>query len=312
MSAPGLDPAVLDAAVHWFVQLQAAKPAERATLMPHWQAWLGAHEAHARAWTEVEALWGRFDALPQGPGAGAAAQQALQHSRRRALRRAGSAALGLLAVASPVLWLAQQRPELHTAHGQTAHWTLADGAGVWLNSGSEVRLHAQAPQTHLRLEDGELFVESGAQPLRLSVGALQLHSQGAHLALQRRDAAPWLHVFEGAVRVAGPEHAPYWVRAHQARALQDDGQGRHAAAQVQRESWRRGLLVAQSLRLDEFLQELGQHHRVWLSCEPAVAARRLFGSYELAQLDHSLQAAAQALGLRLRRPLPGWVQVLAA
>ncbi|MFN5048831.1 DUF4880 domain-containing protein, partial [Roseateles sp.] len=137
----GTNGQVLKEAADWFARLQ--DPALSEPERRRWQAWHQTSPRHAAAWREVEAVWGDLSplqALPAGLAQETLARAGLQ--RRRLLQRSGTALLGLGAVATLGWQIQAQHPlaDLRTALGQRGHWTLPDGAGLWLNSASAADL----------------------------------------------------------------------------------------------------------------------------------------------------------------------------
>ena len=74
-------------------------------------------------------------------------------------------------------------------------------------------------------------------------------------------------------------------------------------------AWTRGLLIAENMRLADFLSELARYRRGHLGCDPKVADLRIVGTYALADTDRVLAALEATLPVRVRTPLPWWVVV---
>ncbi|MDC6170962.1 DUF4880 domain-containing protein, partial [Paucibacter sp. XJ19-41] len=157
MSGP--DSQVLAQAADWFARLQ--DPALSEPERRRWQAWQQASPQHAAAWREVEAVWGSLSPLQGLP----LAQETLARAglqRRRLLKRSGAALLGLGGVATLGWQIQAQHPlaDLRTAVGQSGHWTLADGAELWLNSASAADLREDGSRRRVQLHHGELLLDS--------------------------------------------------------------------------------------------------------------------------------------------------------
>jgi transmembrane sensor len=67
-------------------------------------------------------------------------------------------------------------------------------------------------------------------------------------------------------------------------------------------AWTDGVLVAKQMRLEAFCAELARHRAAPLRCDPAVAALRVSGVFQLDGLDpvgRALQMLARTLPVRL-------------
>jgi len=71
-------------------------------------------------------------------------------------------------------------------------------------------------------------------------------------------------------------------------------------------SWLNGMLVAHSMRLDDFLTELSRYSRQPLSCDPAVAGLRVSGSYPVADISRILDALSATLNLKVESVTRFW------
>lgn len=325
MSGP--DSRVLAQAADWFARLQ--DPALSEPERRRWQAWRQASPQHAAAWREVEAVWGELSPLQALPAR--LAQETLARAglqRRRLLKRSGAALLGLGAVATLGWQIQALHPlaDLRTALGQRGHWTLADGAELWLNSASAADLREDASRRSVQLRHGELLLDSRSDRAALPrvlqldtpLGQLRpLGVLGARLAVLLEDGGRQglLSVYSGVVELRPRRGQVRRIEAGQSLGLNLGLSAQSAAAPLRpatalREAWTRGLLVAEQLRLDEFLHELSRHRHGRLDCAEALAARRLVGAYPLGDTEASLAAALASLGLRTRTVLPGWTRVV--
>lgn len=317
-----LPPEVLAQAADWFARLQ--DPAADAGERSRWSAWHASSPRHAQAWREVEAVWGGFDALPPALAQQALAQAAgRQRARRQLLKRGGAGLLSVMGV-SVLGWQAlQPQAALQTAHGQTGQWTLADGSRLWLNTASRADLAFGPQQRQIRLLEGELLLQAEAdrqllpRPLLLDTGRAQLRvaddgpSRFAWRELGREGGL--LSVYQGRVELAlrQGDAPPRRVSAGQSLQLRPGGELAEGRALALHEAWSRGLLVAENMRLDDFLAELSRYRRGWLDCEPALASLRLVGSFPTQDSERALQALAETLPLQIGRPLPGWTRLRA-
>ena len=74
-------------------------------------------------------------------------------------------------------------------------------------------------------------------------------------------------------------------------------------------AWLRGQLVAERLRLADFLDQVGRYRRGVIRCDPRVADLIVSGVYALDDTDRILASLARALPLRVSRYTAYWVVV---
>ncbi|MFY9476981.1 MAG: FecR domain-containing protein [Aquabacterium sp.] len=310
---------VLEQASHWYALLQADEVSEADRT--GWQRWLAADASHARAWARVEAMSQRFDALPvmtDRPAAVRALHRAQGAGRRRALKVMGAAGVGALGG-----WLVARdeglhplRADLRTGVGGQRTLVLADGSRVWLNSASALRVAFGARERHLELLKGELLIDTAYdanRPLVVSTEEGRMHALGTRFGVYREGGRCHVSVFQGAVDVRA-RHADHRFVVPAGQHVSLTGHEMHApeAATPMREAWTRGLLVADDIRLGDFVDELARYQVGHLACSPAVAGLRLVGVFPLNNIEQIYAALEQALPVKVTRRLPWWRQVDAA
>ncbi len=308
-----LDYQVLQAAAQWFAVLQADAVSE--SDRQAWCAWVAIPE-HAKAWQRVEQISGRFEPLTDGPFSPAAnvLLQRREPNRRQAFKTlsilCGGALLAFAGGASPWRsWAADHRTDV----GEVRDWRLEDGSRLWLNTDSAMAVAFTDQARQLSLYRGEALLQASAERrpllLRTSEGDLQVHGVAKFSVLQR-DGNTQLSVFEGAVdiRPAGGDGARTVVQGQQ--TVFDN---RHIKperpVQPGRQAWSSGVLLADDLRLDEFIAELARYRQGYLGCDPRIAGLRVVGAYPLADTERILDALASTLPLRINRRLPWWVSL---
>lgn len=323
---------MLQAAAEWFAVLQDEKvsAAER----QGWQEWLEAREEHRQAWLQVEAVSRSFARLPRAGQSGEAARLAVEAGsrQRRLQRRQVVKALALFAAVGGLAWGgrrlglgASEAADFQTARGETREVLLADGTRVWLNTDSAITVGYRGDERRLGLLRGEVLVETGAgeagvddpaapRPLRLATPEGLLRPLGTRFLVRRDEAGSGgesLAVFAGAVEItphAAPE-ACQVIGAGQQVRYDRNGVAVPQAAQAARQAWSRGMLVADDMRLGDFLAELSRYRSGHLGWDPAVAELRLVGAFPLGDTDRILAGLEESLPLRVRRILPWWVSV---
>ncbi|MET1077774.1 MAG: FecR family protein [Pseudomonas sp.] len=316
--AAARDYAILMQAAEWFAVLGS----EHCCAQQHqqWHAWLASSPEHAAAWRRVEAISGQFQRLPD-PLQRGAARSALQQgasTRRQALGLmallCGGTALSLL-TARFAPWQAWTAT-LRTGTGEVRESRLADDSQLWLNSGSAVDIDYGPDLRRLQLWRGELLLFSApdratpARPLVVDSAYGRMRAQGSRFSVREEAAATRLTVFQGAVEVR-PQGggALQLVQAGQQLCFGPQAFAPLTAAQQGRQAWRRGILQADNMRLDDFIAELAPHCPGYLGCAPAVAQLRLVGAFPLADPQRIFAALEASLPVRVVRRLPWWVSV---
>ena len=318
----GSDPTgatVLEQAANWYALLQAdeVSEADRAG----WQRWLSSDARHAKAWARVEAMSRRFDTLPtltDRPAAVHALHRAQGAGRRRALKVMGAAGVGAVSG-----WLAMRdegwysvRADYRTRVGERREVALADGSHLWLNSASALAVQFDRRHRRLALLKGELLVEAAHdahRPLLVTTAEGQVHALGTRFGVCRQNGQCQVSVFDGAVEVsAGPQAQRTLLRAGQQLSFTAENLQRAEPASRLREAWTRGLLVADDMRLGDFVAELARYQSGYLACAPGVADLRLVGVFPLGDVEQIYASLERALPVKIKRPLPWWRQVDAA
>lgn len=217
-----------------------------------------------------------------------------------------------------------------TATGEVREFALPGGTRVVLNTASAVDVDFSGAERRLRLLAGEaLFGGTGGRnprPLVVTSPQGALRAGGAHVdgarvdaredaprfALRLEGATALLTVFEGVVNIDTSASA-----SGQRRRVPAGQQVRFDArrlspsepADAARQSWSRGVLLAQDIPLGELIAELGRYSRRHYSVAPEVASLRVLGGYPWRDPDRVLTMLQSVLPIRVRRPLPWWVSI---
>ena len=321
-----IPPAVAQAAVRWLLDLEPGDSAATRRKRQQWQSWLDADPLHAQAWQRMAQIDGQLRGVPTAVAVRTLASPAL--SRRHAVRLAvmlGAGAGGLLALGHSPLgeqaWLSASA-DLSTATGEQQRTVLADGTRLLLNTATAVDLRYSSSERLIVLRAGEIQIESAAdpspdpatgqaRPLRVRSSQGWARAIGTRFSVRQYADDTLVQVQEGQVELQLRNDTSQTLR------LAAGEQGRIAAHQLRREAaataadlaWTQGMLVANDMRLGDFIAELARYRPGRLHCTPEAAALRISGSYPLLDTDRVLAALSRSLPLRITTRTRWWVTV---
>ncbi|GKT24430.1 FecR domain-containing protein [Acidovorax sp. SUPP3334] len=308
----------LQQAADWFAVLQSDRVTEAERRQ--WQRWLDTGPRQQAAWQRVETVAGDFSGVARPMVRQVLeVRPAVSRQRRTMLRAlvlapaAGLAGWTVTRHAPWQGWTAAYR----TDTGEQRAFTLADGSELRLNTATAVDVDYSATLRRIVLHQGELLITSGHdahQPPRrlvVDVAAGRLTALGTRFAVRHEDGgAVRVAVFEGAVQVRPEGGAePRVVQAGRQVRLGRDGVEDATDAASYAVDWQQGMLVADGMRLGDFIAELGRYRRGHLACAPEVADLRIVGAYPLSDTSLILAALQASLPIQVRRPLPWWTVV---
>lgn len=314
--APDFD--TLQQAAEWYAVLRDhdCTAADR----QRWTRWVQAREAHRQAWSYVEQVSGRFDVLAGQAGAalGAGVLRASGQRRRRVLRLClawGAAGVAGLFTVRGTPWRSWHAG-LRTGVGEVREEILADGTHLWLDTDTAVEPRYDDHRRLLRLYAGEILVDTAADPRQrpflVCTDQGLLRALGTRFSVRCGPTDSTLDVFDGAVELSCADTGERRrVAAGERAVFTRSGIAPAATADPARHAWARGVLLADSLPLADFLAELGRYRRGYLGCDPAVAGLRVMGNFPLADTDHALAMLEAVLPVKASRTLPWWVVVRA-
>lgn len=310
-----IDPRIVNEASGWLVRLWSgeAGPEDEAAC----QRWRAADPEHERAWQRFQSLGARMLGVDAGLARRVLLPGATAPARRRVLRALGAAVLlgGVVHNVRESGWWQQQACDVATLLGQRRELVLADGSRLLLDGDSAVDIRFDGDWRRIVLRRGRILVTSAPDPAAryrpLVVDSAQgrVRALGTRFSVQQEAERSRVAVYEGAVELQ-PRHRG-------SLRLERGQQGSFSLLQASldgpsRESdlaWREGRLVAEQMRLADFLAELGRHRRGVLRCDPRVAELRLTGVFPLDDTDLALAAVTQGLPVQLHFVTRYWVTV---
>ncbi len=313
---PPLDQQAIEEAADWLMRLSEDELDE--TERAEWEHWKTSTPARIRAWGRVQALQSKLGGVPPS-----LAMSALDRPGSPARRAALGKLAALLAVV-PVGWggwklaeVQQWSADHRTLVGQQRELTLADGSTVTLNTDTAIDVRFDAQQRLIHLRDGEIQVQTAAdpaqppRPFRVATRQGHLQALGTRFTVRQLQPRTQLVVLEGAVQVelaGNSQSAPLIVHAGQHSDFSSSAFGELSLAAPHSNAWTQGMLMADNLRLDDFIAELTRYHRGVLRLDPAIAGVRISGAYPVIDTRRTLNMLVRTYPIRVSDPLLGmWV-----
>lgn len=324
-AAPMPSHRVLEQAAHWYACLRDGQAGE--SQRKAWQRWLAAAEEHGTAWRYVQEISQGFEPVRSLPDGRAAAEHLGAAAGRLRVRRRVLAGIGVLSATGLAGWMGWRQAgwpdevvawgaDHGTRVGQQRQVDLPDGSRLWLNTASAVNLDFSAQQRRIAWVAGEVFIETAqdaARPFLVDTVQGRLRALGTRFNVRGEGATVRLAVFDGAVEIrTAAGEAVAVVPAGRQAAFSADRIGPLEPADMAREAWTQGALVADDMALDEVVRELRRYRRGHLGVDDAVAGLRVYGSFPLHDTDRVLRMLASALPLRIAQPMPWWTTIEAA
>jgi transmembrane sensor len=186
-----------------------------------------------------------------------------------------------------------------------------------LNTATALNVRFTAAERRLQLIAGEVLITTARdeepihRPFLVETRQGEAIALGTQFTVRQADGATLVAVFDGAVEIR-PGLAPgagRTLHAGQQASFTGSGVGAPTRAdEATGTAWTRGTIVALSMRLDDFVRELGRYSATPLSCDPAVADLRISGSYPTGDIAAVLASVSAALSLEVHAITRLWGQ----
>lgn len=312
---PPLPTDALEEAAEWLMRLSENElsASERA----EWERWKVSSPERGRAWARAQLLQSKLGGLPPSL-AMSALDRPSNPQRREALGK-----LALLLAVMPVGWggwkLAQSQQwsaDYSTRIGERRELTLADGSRLTLNTETAIDVLFDNQQRLVSLREGEILVQTAqdaSRPFRVSTRQGHMQALGTRFTVRELGARTHLAVLEGAVNVMladNSQSAPLIVNAGQRMDFSAQQFGALSPADRNVSAWAQGMLMADNMRLADFVAELTRYRRGFVRYDPAIANLRISGAFPIADPQRTLNMLVQTYPVRASGHLNGyWVSL---
>ena len=305
---PPLNREAARAAARWLMRLQSGQAS--AADVRACDCWRARSAENERAWQRAQAISRALGLIPPALGMATLGRPAAK-GRRATLKTLVALMMAPAAwgawQAAPASWRADHR----SAAGQRRDLRLADGSRLMLNTATAVDVDFSATAHAVWLREGEIYVEAAGPDLPLQVltrlGGVSAHAARFALRLQAHRCQVEVTTGQVELRPARADARPVSLRAGQQAEFDASTVYPWRSADPRGPAWLRGLLHADAMRLDAFAAELDRYRPGVVRCDPAVAALRISGTFQLANTDGVLQALPALLPVRVRYVTPYWV-----
>jgi len=310
---PPLAPEVLEEAAEWLMRLSEGglSDHERA----EWERWKVSSPERDRAWARAQLLQSKLGGLP--PALAMSALDRPSHPERRA----ALGKLALLLAVMPVGWgswklahTQQWTADYRTRVGERREWVLADGSRITLNTDSAIDVLFDSQQRLVHLREGEILVQTAqdaSRPFLVSTGQGRMQALGTRFTVRELNARTHLAVLEGAVKVILADNrqvAPLVVNAGQRTDFSAQTFGSLTPTDRNVGAWAQGMLMADKMRLADFVAELTRYRRGFVRYDPAIADLRISGAFPISDTQRTLNMLVQTYPVLVSGHLNGyWV-----
>lgn len=317
---------VADAAADWLTLLMSGEATEQE--QQAWRQWRADHADHERAWQHIETITGQIKMLE--PKAAyqtlsslvVPADASVSSGRRKTLELLALGGFictaGLLV--SRTQTVQQLTADYRTGTGEQRQFTLEDGTDITLNTATSVTVDFNSQQRVLRLVAGEVLIQTGHKPgFELRPFIVQtvhghIRALGTRFSVRQQQEHTMVAVLESAVEItpASVKANTLKIGAGEQVSFTRDTISTTQQLSEQTTAWPRGQLLADNLRLGNFVAELNRYRPGLLRCDPAIADLRLSGVFPLQDTNRILATLPQVLPVQVIKRTDYWVTIQGA
>lgn len=285
-----------------------------------WQQWRRSHTDNERAWQHIENFAARLKGL--NPTAAYAVLTPAGHTRAPPRRKAMRAlfwlgAAGVTGVlASRTQAWQQSVADFRTGTGEQRSVLLDDGTRITLDTASAIDVRFDAQRRRVRLVAGEVMIvtghaQPGSPPFVVDTAEGRIRALGTRFSVRQDQGRTRVAVLESAVEITplAASAPPLLLRAGERTSFSARDIGAPVPVNEQTSAWSLGQVIADDMRLDDFIDELGRYRPGILRCDPAVAGLRFSGVFPLGDTDRILAMLPSVLPVQVRLRTRYWATV---
>lgn len=280
-----------------------------------WAAWYAADLLNRLAWGEMEAMGNLAKGLPAAVSSATfGAQVTRRHVLSAFLAFTASAGLAALSWRSEArrAWMADYSSEV----GRRREVQLADGTRIILDAYSAVDARFNEQTRTLILQRGQILISTAHDPARRPFSVRTVHGEllalGTRFVVSLEDDSTELAVLESSVRVTVPSTLSRVIKAGEGVSFTRSVIGPTQANTASVESWSQGRYVAVDQPLRDLLVQLSRYRSGPLTCDEAIGAIKVSGTFPLDDPGKALVALETALPIKAVHYSSYWVHIQAA
>ncbi|AHL34224.1 membrane protein [Pseudomonas brassicacearum] len=311
-----LDPSILNEAADWLMRLSegSVNDAERQA----WEHWRNSSPAHQQAWARAELLLSKLQGLPP-----ALAMPSLDRPSNPE-RRAAMGKLAALLALAPLAWGSwklndwqQWTADYRAPVGERRDLTLTDGTRVTLNTDTAIDVYFDQRQRLLLLRRGEILVQTApdpspiTRPFMVETSEGRMQALGTRFSVREETGHTRLAVLEGAVSIQLKGTPGKVVEAGQSSGFSAFAVDGLKPVDKSVLAWTQGMLMADNMRLADFVSELARYRNGILRCDPAIADLRISGAFPLNDTRLTLNMLARTYAININSRLGDYWIMLA-
>ncbi|RFC40738.1 MAG: FecR family protein [Candidatus Nitrotoga sp. CP45] len=286
-----------------------------------WEEWRNADPEHGRAWCHIENINQRIQGIPTDIVFKTLAPNALQ-DRRRLIK-----ALTVVLMASGTGLLVRQTApwrewtaDYRTSTGEQRKLTLIDGTLIVLNTTSAIDVDYNDTIRLIQLHTGEMFITTAQdrpaatlmRPFVVETAEGTVRALGTRFVVRQEDGRSHVAVYEGAVEITPFDASNQKIIVPAGQTLSFTRQTRDTFLSADENSiaWTEGMIVAEKIRLGEFIDSLRRYRNGYLICDPAVVNLLVSGVFPLKNTDSILASLTDSLPVSIHYRTRFWVTVV--
>lgn len=301
---------IADEAARWFAERNSGLLKDETALA----AWLTADPRHARAFSEMEAVWSDLAAVSPSAEilaslpspASRAHGNDNDHRRRVCFSAAIAASVAIVAIGFAGDWPMRLRADAVTATGERRTIAMPDGSSVILNTHSAVAFDYRPGARVVQLLRGEAAFTVAPDPRRpftVEANGGSSTALGTRFVIREDGDDTQVTVTEHKVRVAYPRSGSSIVSLPEGESLTygpDRPWGVREAVQAgEADAWTQGELVFENRPLAEVVAELARYHPGYVRViGQEVRDRRVSGVFSIDDPVSAIGKLQRSLGLQ--------------
>lgn len=298
---------------------EEASDADKATC----EQWRMAHPDHEKAWNRLQITEDKLHGIPREIARHALREPAVTAytTQRQALKL-----LGLIAMVGGTMHLVRKSDtwqfvssDHSTQTGEIREIALPDGTRIILNTATAIDVYFDNQARRIMLRSDEILITTAPdstavhRPFRIQSRQGVIEVLGTRFIVRQDTDISYVTVLEGAIEIHS-EHAintAIRIDAGQYTTFSVKQVMSPVTVQESAAAWSKGMLVAENMRVADFVAELRRYRPGLLRCDPAVADLRVTDVFPLHDTDPALLNLTLGLPVRIIYRTRYWVTVQA-